>query len=108
MNQIKIGNFIAACRKAHGMTQSQLAENLGITDKAVSKWETGKSMPDLSLFIPLCDLLEITLNELFLGEIISDDNLKEKSNQVLFEVITSWLGKINGSILNNSMTLLLS
>ncbi len=93
MNQIKIGNFIAARRKAHGMTQSQLAEKLGITDKAVSKWETGKSMPDLSLFNPLCDLLEITLNELLLGEFISEDNLKEKSNQVLFEVITSWLGK---------------
>lgn len=93
MNQIKIGNFIATRRKAHCMTQSQLAEKLGITDKAVSKWETGKSMPDLSLFTTLCDLLEITLNELLLGELISDDNLKEKSNQVLFEVITSWLGK---------------
>lgn len=93
MNQIKIGNFIATRRKAHGMTQSQLAEILGITDKAVSKWETGKSMPDLSLFTPLCDLLGITLNELLLGEFISDDNLKEKSNQVLFDVITSWLGK---------------
>jgi putative ABC transport system ATP-binding protein len=93
MNQIKIGNFIATRRKAHGMTQSQLAEKLGITDKAVSKWETGKSMPDLSLFTPLCDLLEITLNELLLGEFITDDNLREKSNQVLFEVITSWLGK---------------
>ncbi len=93
MNQIKIGNFIATRRKAHGMTQSQLAEMLGITDKAVSKWETGKSMPDLSLFTPLCDLLEITLNELLLGELISDDKLKEKSNQLLFEVITSWLGK---------------
>lgn len=93
MNQIKIGNFIAARRKFHGMTQSQLSEKLGITDKAVSKWETGKSMPDISLFIPLCDLLEITLNELLLGESISEDNLKEKSNQILFEVITSWLGK---------------
>lgn len=93
MDQTKIGNFIATCRKAHGMTQNQLAEKLGITDKAVSKWETGKSMPDLSLFTSLCDLLEITLNELLLGEFISDNNLKEKSNQVLFEVITSWLGK---------------
>lgn len=93
MNQIEIGKFIAVRRKAHGMTQSQLAEKLGITDKAVSKWETGKSMPDLALFTPLCDLLEITLNELLSGELISEDNLKEKSNQILFEVITSWLGK---------------
>lgn len=93
MNQVKIGSFIAARRKANGLTQSQLAEKLGITDKSVSKWETGKSMPDLSLFTPLCDLLGITLNELLLGEFIADENLKEKSNQVLFEVISSWLGK---------------
>lgn len=93
MNQVKIGNFIATRRKANGLTQGKLAEKLGITDKAVSKWETGKSMPDLSLFAPLCDLLGITLNELLLGEFISNENLKEKTNQVLFEVITSWLGK---------------
>ncbi len=93
MNQVKIGSFIATRRKANSLTQNQLAERLGITDKAVSKWETGKSMPDLSLFIPLCDLLGITLNELLLGEFITDENLKEKSNQVLFEVITTWLGK---------------
>ncbi|MEY8327029.1 ATP-binding cassette domain-containing protein [bacterium 1xD8-48] len=93
MDQKKIGSFIAARRKDNGLTQSQLAEKLGITDKAVSKWETGKSMPDLSLFNPLCDLLQITLNELLLGEFISDENLKEKSNQVLFEVVTSWLGR---------------
>ena len=93
MNQKKIGNFIAVRRKEIGLTQSQLAEKLGITDKAVSKWETGRSMPDLSLFSPLCDLLHITLNELLSGEFISDENRKEKSNQVLLEVLTSWLGK---------------
>lgn len=92
MNQGKIGGFIAARRKENGWTQSQLAEKLGITDKAVSKWETGKSMPDLSLFTPLCDLLNITLNELLLGEPIPDDHWKEKSDQILFEVITGWLG----------------
>ncbi len=93
MDQKKIGSFIAARRKDNGLTQSQLAEMLGITDKAVSKWETGKSMPDLSLFCPLCDLLHITLNELLSGEFISDENLKEKSEQILLDVITSWLGK---------------
>lgn len=93
LNQSKIEAFISGCRKAKGLTQSQLAEKLGITDKAVSKWKTGKAMPDLSLFTQLCELLGITLNELFLGEFISDDNLKEKSNQVLFDVIASWLGK---------------
>lgn len=93
MNQKKIGSFIAARRKDKGLTQSQLAEKLGITDKAVSKWETGKSMPDLSLFKPLCELLQITLNELLSGEFISEENLKEKSEQILFEIVANWLGK---------------
>ena len=93
MDQKKIGSFISTRRRDMGMTQSQLAEKLGITDKAVSKWETGKSMPDLSLFHPLCDLLQITLNELLSGEYISDENLKEKANHLLFDVLTDWLGK---------------
>lgn len=63
MNQAKIGEFIAACRKSGGWTQSQLAEELGITDKAVSKWERGKSMPDIGLFMPLCSLLGIIFQE---------------------------------------------
>lgn len=69
MNQIKIGKFIAECRKKKDMIQSQLAGKLNITDKAVSKWETGKSIPDVSLFSDLCSLLQISLNELFVGEI---------------------------------------
>lgn len=95
MNQIKIGKYISKCRKEKGLTQSKLAEELGITDKAVSKWETGKSMPDVSLFGPLCDLLDITLNELLLGEHILEENLKEKSEEILMEVLTSWLGQDN-------------
>ncbi|WFR59094.1 ATP-binding cassette domain-containing protein [Anaerocolumna sp. AGMB13025] len=93
MNQSKIGKFISECRKVRGWTQNQLAEKLGITDKAVSKWETGKSMPDLSLFTPLCDLFEISLNELLSGEHIPDEKLKEKSNEILMDIITSWLGQ---------------
>ena len=100
MDQTKIGKFIASKRKEHGLTQSQLAEKLGITDKAVSKWETGKSLPDLSLFTPLCSLLDITLNELLLGEVIPDDCLKEKSDQVLFDVISGLLGNDKGYIPN--------
>lgn len=95
MNQEKIGRFISQCRRAKGWTQSNLAEELGITDKAVSKWETGKSMPDLSLFLPLCRLLGITLNELMSGEAIPEEKLKEKSDEVLMEVITTWLGREN-------------
>lgn len=93
MDQEKIGQFISKCRKNKNMTQMQLAEKLGITDKAISKWERGKSMPDPSLFMPLCSLLDITLNELLLGEYIPDDKIKEKSNQLLMEVITNWIGK---------------
>ena len=61
MNQVKIGKFIASKRKEQGLTQLQLAEKLGITDRAVSKWETGKSLPDASLMPELCKLLKITI-----------------------------------------------
>ena len=107
MNQIKIGAFISERRKAKGWTQSQLTEKLEITDKAVSKWETGRSMPDLSLFLPLCTLLEVTLNELFAGECIAEEKLKEKADEVLMDVITNWLGhdkwetKESGTVLQN-------
>lgn len=93
MNQIRIGAFISERRKAMGLTQSQLAEKLGITDKAVSKWETARSMPDLSLFLPLCSLLGISLNELFAGECIAQENLREKADEILLEVVTNWLGR---------------
>lgn len=92
MNQIQIGKFISHCRKQKNLTQNQLAEQLGVTDKAVSKWENGKCMPDIPLFMTLCDLLEITLNELLLGEYISEEDLKKKSNQAILEVINNWIG----------------
>ena len=95
MNQIKIGAFISERRKAKGWTQSQLTEKLEITDKAVSKWETGRSMPDLSLFMPLCTLLDVTLNELFAGERIAEEKWKERADEVLMDVITNWLGHDN-------------
>ena len=68
MDQEKIGRFIQTCRKKVGLTQAVLAERLGITDRAVSKWETGKSLPDSSLMLPLCQELHITVNELLTGE----------------------------------------
>lgn len=92
MDQSRMGAFISERRKAKGFTQSQLAEKLGITDKAVSKWETGRSMPDLSLFLPLCTLLDISLHELFAGECIAEENLKSKADEILMDVITNWLG----------------
>lgn len=93
MDQQKIGVFIATCRKEQGLTQQKLAQILGISDKAVSKWETGRSMPDLSLFLPLCKVLAISVNELMLGERIEQQEWKEKADQVLMEVIKNWLGK---------------
>ncbi len=68
MNNIKIGKFIAECRKKINLTQMQLAEKLNITDRAISKWETGKCLPDVSIMPELCKELNITLNELLSGE----------------------------------------
>ena len=74
MDQVKIGRFIAECRKKKNLTQMQLAEDLGITDRAVSKWETGKAMPDTSIMLELCGILKITVNELLNGEKINMEN----------------------------------
>ncbi len=78
MDQKKIGKFIALCRKENGYTQAALAEKLGITDRAVSKWENGKSMPDASIMLELCELLKINADELLTGEHILVDNLKRE------------------------------
>ena len=87
MDQSKIGKFIAEKRKEQGMTQAQLAEILGITDRAVSKWETGKSLPDASIMLELCDLLKITVNDLLSGEVVSMNNYNEISEKNLIEMI---------------------
>ncbi len=81
MNQKKIGTFIAQCRKEKNLTQMQLAEQLEITSQAVSKWENGRGMPDVSLLQPLCNILEISLNELFSGEHISEEEYKCKAEE---------------------------
>lgn len=75
MEQKKIGEFIAAQRKEKQMTQKQLGEALGISDKAISKWECGKGLPDISIMMPLCELLEINVNELLSGEHLTEDYL---------------------------------
>ena len=82
MEQVKIGKFIASKRKEQGLTQLQLAEKLGITDRAVSKWETGKSLPDASLMPELCKLLKITINDLLCGEVVSVENYNEKEKKL--------------------------
>ena len=87
MDQVKIGKFIAERRKKIGLTQMQLAEKLNITDRAISKWENGKSMPDSSIMLELCDVLKISVNDLLNGEIVTMDNYKEKSEQNLLEMV---------------------
>ena len=86
MDQIKIGKFIAECRKKANLTQMQLAEKLGITDRAVSKWETGKAMPDTAIMLELCDILGINVNELLSGEKIIMENNDQKNEQLLLEM----------------------
>ena len=115
LSQEKIGKFIADRRRSQDLTQKQLAEQLNVSDKAVSKWETGRSMPDNSILLELCQVLDINVNELLSGEKLSDDNshgkaeenmmtlMKEKQNSgrinaiagavvgILFIVITAWM-----------------
>ena len=83
MDQIKTGKFIASCRKEQGMTQAVLAEKLGISDRAVSKWETGKSMPDSGIMLELCELLNINVNELLSGERIMAETYDKKAEENL-------------------------
>ena len=87
MEQKKIGKFIAEKRKEKSLTQMQLAEKLGITDRAVSKWETGRSMPDASIMLELCDLLEITVNDLLSGEEIAMNSYNAETEKNLLELI---------------------
>ena len=86
MDQVKIGKFIASCRKEHGMTQAVLAEKLGISDRAVSKWETGKSMPDSGIMLELCKLLKINVNELLSGEKIMAEFYDKRAEENLLEM----------------------
>ena len=86
MNQVKIGKFIAQCRKGKNMTQAELAERLNITDRAISKWETGKGMPDSSIMIDLCRELNISVNELLSGELIEMKEYNNKSEQLLLKM----------------------
>ncbi len=86
MDQKEIGKFISACRKDKGLTQMQLAEMLNITNRAVSKWETGKSCPDVSIMLELCDILGITVNELLSGERIVMEDYQKKAEENLIEL----------------------
>ena len=94
MNQEKIGKFIAELRKENKLTQQELAEKLGVSDRTIGNWENGRNLPDPSLFKPLCSTLKITLTELFNGERIKEEELVEKTDEVLTNVIKH--SKIDG------------
>ena len=87
MNQEKIGKFIANLRKEKNMTQQELAKKLGVTDRAISKWENGRGLPDYSLLQDLCDTLSISINELFSGEKISKEDYKTKAEENMSKLI---------------------
>ena len=105
MDQLKIGKFIAQCRKKAGLTQMQLAEKLGITDKAISKWERGMAMPDTSIMLKLCDILGISVNELLSGEEINMEHNDQKNEQLLLDMAKE-LEKKNKTIWNAMWTIM--
>lgn len=87
MDQIRIGRFIAQCRKTGGLTQRQLADELGISDKTVSKWECGNGLPEVSLMLPLCAALGITVNDLLSGERVAQADYQKKAEENMMELI---------------------
>ena len=87
MNQEKIGKFIAECRRQRKMTQSELGERLGVTEKSISNWENGRNMPDLSLFKPLCEELNISLNDLMSGEKVKERDYRDKLEENIINTI---------------------
>lgn len=87
MDQVKIGKFISECRKKQKLTQSELAEKLNITDRAVSRWETGRGLPDSSLMLDLCNILNISVNELLSGQTIEMENCNKEIENKLIEMI---------------------
>ena len=106
MDQLKIGKFIADCRKKANLTQMQLAEKLSITDKAVSKWERGVAMPDTSIMLELCDILSISVNELLSGEKIDMENNNQKNEQLLLDMAKE-LEKKNKTIWSSMWTIMI-
>ncbi len=105
MNQEKIGKFIAECRKKKNLTQQELAEKLSVSDRTVGNWENGRNMPDLSLFKPLCDELDISLNDLMSGEKIQKKEYQEKLEENIINTIDYTNKKIQNR--NNFIGLIL-
>ena len=106
MDQIKIGKFIAEQRKKQDLTQMQLAETLGITDKAISKWERGISLPDTAIMLELCKILTISVNELLSGEKLNMENNNQKNEQLLMDMAKE-LEKKNKIIWNSMWAIMI-
>ena len=87
MDQIKIGRFIAETRKSQNITQKQVAEALSISDKTVSKWERGRGLPEISLMLPLCEVLHISVNELLTGERVSESEYRKKAEENMMNLM---------------------
>lgn len=94
MNQERIGHFISECRKKKKMTQTELAEKIGVSDKTISNWENARCMPDLSLYKPLCEELDITINDLISGELVKKENYQEKLEENIIETINYTTKKV--------------
>ncbi len=105
MNQEKIGKFIANCRKQKNMTQQELAEKLGVSDRTIGNWENGRNMPDLSLFKPLCNELNISLNDLMSGEKVKEKEYQDKLEENIINTINYSNKKIENK--NNYIGLIL-
>ncbi|MCI9190459.1 MAG: helix-turn-helix transcriptional regulator [Lachnospiraceae bacterium] len=86
MDQVKIGQFIGICRREKNLTQRQLADLVGVSDKAVSKWETGRGLPEASSMVPLCEALGINVNELLRGERIPGEEYQEKAEETMVKL----------------------
>ena len=110
MNQEKIGKFILKLRKEKNMSQLDLADKIGVTDRAISKWENGKGLPDISLMQPLCKELNITINDLLSGERVDNKDYQEKfeenvlkaikySNKLVIKSILFYLGTFFSGII---------
>lgn len=105
MDLIKIGKYIAAKRKALGLTQKQLAEKLNMSDKSVSKWERGICLPDVTVYLELCKILGISINEFLAGEDIIEENIEQKSEENILKITKD--NKTKQKILKKIITLLL-
>ena len=88
MNQKRIGDFIAALRKEKGVTQQELGNSLGVTNKTVSRWETGKYMPDIAIIPDLCNFFGISINEFIYGQRIAEDTFRNQADINILDILT--------------------